>query len=333
MGGMKLISDLIHGTSHCVDYLQDLSIDGTLSVAGIRIRKIFAPILRLVYATQTDHQIMIDSREKLPKSKLGRVFAINHRQADDIIIGANAVGKSGYVVFGNPYLAFETVNGLGLWAYGMILLNRDTPASRKASYEKMKFVIEHGGNIIIYPEGYWNLDDNGEADDCHDADRHNSENWMVQDINVGILRLAKETGCEIVPTILHYDEFQKKRCYASRGVPFRVTASDDVFTKKDELVAIMRDMSFALMEKYSSCERATLEAQGIPLRAQWEALKEELRSACDIPGIGYRLDLADEKRIGKAKVTNPIVPPSEAFAHLNTLIPRRENAFLFAKDR
>ncbi|MGM9589226.1 MAG: lysophospholipid acyltransferase family protein [Faecousia sp.] len=275
---------------------------------------------------------MIDSREKLPKSKLGRVFAINHRQADDIVIGANAVGQSGYVVFGNPYLAFETVNGLGLWAYGMILLNRDTPASRKASYEKMKFVIEHGGNIIIYPEGYWNLDDNGEADECHGADGHNSENWLIQDINVGILRLAKETGCEIVPTVLHYDEFQKKRCYASRGVPFRVTASDDVFVKKDELVAIMRDMSFALMEKYSSYERATLEAQGVPLRAQWEAMKEELCSACDIPSIGYRLDLADEKRIGKAKVANPVITSSEAFAHLQTLIPRRENAFLFRRD-
>ncbi len=30
-------------------------------------------------------------------------------------------------------------------------------------------------------------------------------------------------------------------------------------------------------------------------------LKEQLRSACDIERIGYRLDLANEKRIGKAK--------------------------------
>ena len=79
------------------------------------------------------------------------------------------------------------------------------------------YVIEHGGNIIIYPEGYWNFADDGQADERHLADGHNSESWLMQDINIGILRLAKETGCEIVPTILHYDEVGKKRCYAHRG--------------------------------------------------------------------------------------------------------------------
>lgn len=177
------------------------------------------------------------------------------------------MGKSDYVVFGNPYRAFETVNG------------------------------------------------------------------PVQDINIGILRLAKETGCEIVPTILHYDEFQKKRCYASRGVPFRLTSSDDVFTKKDELIVIMQDIYFALMEKYSSYESAALEAEGVSLRTQWEAPEENLCGVCDIPGIGYRLGLSDEKRIGKTKVANPVVTPSKAFVHLNKMIPCRENAFLFGKKR
>lgn len=326
---MKLIFDLFHGTSHCVSYLQSLSVDDTLSVAGIHIRRVFAPALRLIYKTQTNYEIVIDSREKLSKSKLGRIYAINHRQADDIVIGANAVGKSGYVVFGNPHLAFETLNGLGLWAYGMILVNRDIRASRRSAYEKMKFVIENGGNVIIYPEGYWNLEDNGEEDECHDADGHNSENWLIQDINVGILRLAKETKCEIVPTVLHYDEVKKKRCYISRGAPFRVTASDDVFTKKDELVSTMRNMYFALMEKYSSYKRAMLEEEGISLRVQWKTLGEGLCRACAIPRIGYRLNLTDEKRIGKAKVANPVITRSKAFEHLGMLTPCKENAFLF----
>lgn len=331
MKALVFLSDLIHGTSHCVSYLQELNIDRTLSARGIRIRKIFAPLLRLVYATQTKYKIIIDFRVKLPKSGKGRIFIINHRQADDIVIGANAVGKSGYIVFGNPYLAFETTNGLGLWAYGMILLNRDTPASRKATYEKMKFVIEHGGNIIIYPEGYWNLNDDGQADSCHGADGHNSENWLIQDINLGSLRLAKETGCEIVPTILHYDEYRKKRCYASRGEPFRVSKEDNLFEKKNELVEIMQTMKFSLMEKYSTYSRRELERDGTRLKDQWEVLKENLVKDCDIPRINYHLDLADEKKIGKAKVVNPVVTPEDAFAHLDQLIPCRENAFLFRK--
>ncbi len=205
-------------------------------------------------------------------------------------------------MFGNPYLALETTNGIGLWAYGMILMKRDDISSRKAAYEKMKYVIEHGGNIIIYPEGYWNLADDGQADEKHLADGHNSECWLIQDINVGILRLAKETGCEIVPTILHYDEVGKKRCYAHRGKAFQVKEDDDIWNKKDELVHIMTNMYWELMEKYSQYSRENLEKDGKSLKQNWEELKEHLRSACDIKKIGYRLDLADEKRIGKAKV-------------------------------
>lgn len=297
-----VVKDFINGTSHSVNFLLENNVDRTISKSGIKIRKLFAGLLRMLYLTQTEYKLIIDKREKLARAKKGRIFALNHRQADDIVLGANAVGESAYIVFGNPYLALETTNGLGLWAYGMILMKRDDSSSRRAAYEKMKYVIEHGGNIIIYPEGYWNLADNGQADERHLADGHNSESWLIQDINIGIMRLAKETGCEIVPTILHYDEVGKKWCYAYRGKGFQVEEFDDIFAKKDELVHIMTDMYWGLMEKYSQYNRVDLEKEGKSIKQNWEELKEQLRGACDIERIGYRLDLADEKRIGKAKV-------------------------------
>lgn len=55
-----------------------------------------------------------------------------------------------------------------------------------------------------------------------------------------------------------------------------------------------------LMEKYSSYRRKDLEAAGSTIAEQNEQLKEKLRSACDIEKIGYYLNLAEEKRIGKA---------------------------------
>lgn len=328
---ISILSDIKNRTSHSIRFLLNEEVNPTLSVAGIHLRKLLAPLLRLVYATQTDYKIVIDSRVLLPRTKKGRIFAINHRQADDIVIGANAVGRSAYIVFGNPYLALETTNGLGLWTYGMILLQRDQSSSRKAAYKKMKFVLEHGGNVIIYPEGYWNLDDNGESDERHLADGHCSDSWLIQDINVGILRLAKETGCEIVPTVLHYDELGNKTCYAARGKPFMVYESDDVFEKKNELVSLMQTMYWSLMEKYSTYYRDELESNGVSLYQQWAELKEQLRAACDIPSIVYRLDLADEKRIGKAKVLYGVETRASAFEHLNSLAPTKQNAFLFNK--
>lgn len=310
----NIVKDLINRTSHSVSFLLDNSVSKTISKKGILFRKVFAGLMRAVYLTQTDYKLVIHKREKLARSKNGKIFAINHRQADDIVLGANAVGKSGYIVFGNKYLALETTNGIGLWAYGMILMERENVISRKATYEKMKYVIEHGGNIIIYPEGYWNLADDGQADEYHLADGHNSENWLIQDINIGIVRLAKETGCEIVLTILHYDEVGDKYCYAYRGKGIRVEEQDDIFVKKDELVHIMTNMYWGLMELYSQYRRVDLEKEGISLKQSWEGLKEQLRRDCDIERIGYQLDLADEKRIGKAKVVHPVVTSEEVFS-------------------
>jgi len=325
-----ILKDLKNSTSHCVDFLKKDSVEETISIAGIKIRKIFAPILRTAYRTQTEYKIVIDHREKLKRSRKGKIFVINHRQGDDIVIGANVANRSAYFVFGNQYLSLDTSNGLGLWAYGMILLNRDVKINRRATYQKMKYVIEHGGNIIIYPEGYWNLDDNGEADERHEADAHNSENWLIQDFNVGAFRLAQETGCEIVPVVLHYDEVGKKKCYGSRGKAFRVTSEDDILEKKDELLEVMVTEYWRMMEKYSFYKRSELEEKE-SLKAQWERLKKELLATCDIESTGYKLDLADEKRIGKAKVVNGVVTRKEALAPIRALEVKRENAFLWRK--
>lgn len=308
-----IVKDIISGTSHSVSFLLDNSVSKTISKKGIFFRKVFAGLMRAIYLTQTNYKLVIHKREKLTRTKKGKIFAINHRQADDIVLGANAVGESAYIVFGNKYLALETTNGIGLWAYGMILMERDNRDSRQAAFQKMKYVIEHGGNIIIYPEGYWNLADDGQADESHLADGHNSENWLIQDINIGIVRLAKETSCEIVPTILHYDEFGGKHCYAHKGKGIRVEEQDDIFVKKDELVHIMTNMYWGLMEKYSQYCRVDLEKDGKSLKQNWEELKEQLRRACDIERIGYQLDLTDEKRIGKAKVVHLVVTPDEVF--------------------
>lgn len=220
---------------------------------------------------------------------------------------------------------------MGLWAYGMILLNREDDINRNSTYEKMKYIIENGENIIIFPEGYWNLSDNGLSDEKHNADDHNSENWLIQDINIGVIRLAKETGCPIIPTILHYDETNKKMCYSKKGDLFYVSSEDNIFEKKDELVEKMTTIYFELMEKFSSYKRMDLEKDGIPLKIQWEKLKQKLISACDIDSIDYKLDLENEKLIGKAKVAKAITTNEDAFDHLNNLEINKNNAFLLSK--
>lgn len=327
-----LISDIKNGTSHSLEYLLSNNVEETLSTKGIKIRKLIAPIMRKIYKSQSEYKFVLDKREPLSKSKTGKIFIVNHRQGDDMVFSATAVGRSGYFVFGNPVLACEkSINGFGLWCYGMILVKRNDKASRAAAIEKMKYVLKNKGNIIIFPEGYWNLDDDGTKDEKHKADDHNSESWLIQDINIGSLRVAQELGCEIVPTILHYDEIGKMKCYAKRGKTFKISKSDNIFTKKDEILDYMNTSYFDLMEKYSDYNRNDLEQNGITLKEQWELLKKKLISACDIPNANYVLDLQDEKLIGKAKVVKNITTNDDAFEHLNNINYKKRNAYLLSR--
>lgn len=76
-----LISDLKNETNYSIRYLAENDIAWTLSNRDIKVC-IF--------------------------------FILEYRLADDIAIGADVVNQSACVVFGNPCLAFETLNGLGL---------------------------------------------------------------------------------------------------------------------------------------------------------------------------------------------------------------------------
>lgn len=331
---VKVIDDIKNDSSHALDYLLSNEVEKTLSEEGIRVRKLIAPILRLGFSFTTKYKLVVDSREKLKTTKKGKIFVVNHRQADDMVLSARAIDESGYFVFGNKVLALDSMtNGYGLWAYGMILVDRDNSESRHSCYDKMKYIIEHGGNVIIFPEGYWNLDDNGLADERHLSDGHNSENWLIQDINLGAIRLAKEIGCELVPTVLHYDEIGEKKCYAKRGAPITVAKDNDIFEKKYQVLESMTTMYWDLMDKYSHYSREELEQDGITLREQWQLLKKQLVADCDIDKVGYKLDLQDEKLIGKAKVLNGVTTNEEAFRHLDDLTLSKNNAFLLSKKR
>ena len=51
----EILSDLKNGTSHSVSYLMSNDVETALSKKGIKIRKIFSPLLRMIYLTQTDY--------------------------------------------------------------------------------------------------------------------------------------------------------------------------------------------------------------------------------------------------------------------------------------
>ena len=325
----KLPSDIKNRTSRSIEHLLSHNVEDCLSLIGLKTRKLISPLLRKAYRNHVPYDIIKDNACHLADNGKGRIYAVTHRQKEDIIISMIAADDSAYVLFGGLDIALNTFNGLGLWAYGIILVNRDDKKSRNAAYNKMKYVLSHGGNIILFPEGYFNIADDGEMDETHGADSHNSDSWLVQDLNLGAFKLAQETGSEIVPIVLHYDETEGNKCYYHRGRPMKVERQDDILEKKDLLLSSMNTEYYRLIEKYSAYSRNELESSGVSLKKQNTKRVEQLLEVCEVPNIGYKMDMADEKRIGKARNKKHLITPKQAFAHLNHIAPTVKNAFLF----
>ena len=107
-----LLKDLKDQSSHSVDYLLKSKVEETLSVKGIKIRKLFTPLLRFVFGFETKYKLMVDKRIPLEKSDKGRIYIVNHRQGDDIVLASKAIEDSGYFVFGNRYLSLDTIESI-----------------------------------------------------------------------------------------------------------------------------------------------------------------------------------------------------------------------------
>ena len=71
---MDLKNDIKNGTSYSVDYLLSSEIEETLSKKGIKVRKLFSPLLRLIYKTQTDYKLVKERSSGIKDKGKGKIF-------------------------------------------------------------------------------------------------------------------------------------------------------------------------------------------------------------------------------------------------------------------
>lgn len=73
--------------------------------------------------------------------------------------------------------------GLILFLNGLIYCDTNSKEDRKIALETSKQLLRKNENLLIYPEGIWNL----------------SANLLSLPLFPGIINIAIETGCEIIP--------------------------------------------------------------------------------------------------------------------------------------
>ena len=270
-----------------------------ISKTGLRLRKLLYPVIRRLSGPLTGVKGIPVRMEGLPAGP--KIFAVTHTYSrEDIAWGISLAGEQSYLLTNAYQELFYTSDGLALWASGIILVDRYDKENRQASLKKAERVISLGGNVMVFPEAVWNM----------------SPNLLVRKLFPGVYRMAAMTKVPVIPisTMLYGDKF-----YVSRGKPLFLYKYD-----QNEGLSILRDafasLKWEIMEKYGNTSREEL-LRGRAPSAYWNDHLEEY--------IARQKIYEREEESHAHYVDKSITEPSEAFAFLDTLIPSRENAFLF----
>jgi 1-acyl-sn-glycerol-3-phosphate acyltransferase len=166
------------------------------------------------------------------------IVICNHRSFMDVplsspgIPGANkTIAKAG--------MAKIPLFGL-IYKSGSVLVDRKSEQSRKASYTKMKEVLQMGLHMCLYPEG-----------------TRNKTNEPLQRFHDGAFKLAVETQKQIIPAVIFYTNIvlprnktfyfwpHKVEMHFLEAVPVKDRMAEDI---KQEAFEKIRDYYVARMK-------------------------------------------------------------------------------------
>lgn len=228
------------------------------------------------------------------------IFIANHYCIDDIPTVGEVIGSHVYALVSDEDRG--TLNGLALDLNGVVWTNRLDKAERKRSKDALVRHLKLGHSILMYPEATWNL----------------SPNLPMLPMNYGCISISLETGVPILPIFL---QFNDDVCRVEISKPFY--PSEDKIVSIGELRDIMATSAWKFWEK-----DACLARKGLDMNL-WEDNIAKRYAKYD----RARKDPAGVRKFEAQFIYRPKGQASyeEAFAHLNSLSPCKENAFLFRK--
>ena len=229
------------------------------------------------------------------------IFAVTHVGKFDIEVVSEAIRSHAYVLSGD----FEHLQGIidapFLALNGVIYFNENIKEDRCSATARMIRLLQEGGNLLYFPEGTWNLTPNLPVLPCY---------W-------GIVDIARQGGAIIVPVAA---EQYGKHFKINIGANFDVSKYGEGNTEKSRAITDLRDilatLKFEIWETIHT-KRANLTED------EWDNYTAERFSEWPYFNANYIAGLIYRPK--------GVESPKDAFAHLDKLIPCKENAFLFRR--
>lgn len=272
---------------------------------GIYLRKalhfIVAIVLKIDQITEKEKIVIIGDKRCLPHGK-PIIYACTHPGGDEIQRAFQVIGKPSYLMLGNPGKMYRMPLYYGLLLNGVIPLETFDREDRKIAYHRAVELLKKGGNLLIFPEGVWNT----------------TPNSLVMKIFTGTVRMAKETGAEIVPiAIQQYDKTFYFNIGSNYSIPKSTEKSIEVLN--NELRDKLSTLQYELLKCSKPLNRSEINNSVVEFQNKYFG-----KAASD---LGFTIEDTVKERFHDKNITEW----DEAFAHLSDLCPNCSNAFLFNK--
>lgn len=206
------------------------------------------------------------------------LFAGNHYCGNDIIIACNVIHGRVQIVAGKQPLT--PVDEFFFNANGTIFVDRKDKQDTAACKRAMEALLRDGENVLIFPEGTSNV----------------SDALLMYPMKWGIIDVARRTGAQIIPVILHYDR-EKMVVHVRFGQPMVMDGRSRAGGIRD-----LRDTMAAMRWEY-------WERQGLFCRADLDMEAERIRNKELL--LAYKLLDYDYER---SVVFHPFADEAEVFA-------------------
>lgn len=283
--------------------LRTKSENSLLGRMPLKTRKWLHPLVLLIYTVKNRiggfrYTIIADKREKTDRPI---IYAITHVSKFDIEVVSEAIKDHYYLLSGD----YEHLQGIidepFLRINGVFYFNETVKEDRKAVCQKMISLLQEGGNLMYFPEGTWNLSPNLPVLPCY---------W-------GIVDIAQKSNAIVIPVAA---EQYGKVFEINIGKNFDMSLYGNTPEEKSKAITELRDematLKWGIWEQHQEMRVNIAENE-------WDKyLEARFRE-----WTYFSLDYVD------TLIYRPknVVSPKEVFAHLNNLIPCRENAFLFQR--
>lgn len=243
------------------------------------------------------------------------IYAITHIGKFDYQIVSEAIRDHQYPFAGDPETMYRSADGLLLGLNGIVMCDTESKMDREIASATSIEVLHNGKNLLIYPEGVWNI----------------TSDLLCLPLFPGIIKMAHETGCDIVPVAI---EQYGNDFIVNIGSNYRIgidshemIKDEEIEQKKEELRDILATLKWQIMETIPSVKRTDLGTYEEELENfQSEILNEWVNPKTGIPY--YNLEIIKHRTFKPKNVSLA----ADVYKYFKDIKLNKNNAFMFRKD-